>query len=67
MVIVRGSSETRGDTLQYWQHFSVKQVVVQREMEAFDPQFVKLQHPVEYGLRTADQTAGIAFVGVQQS
>jgi hypothetical protein len=34
-------------------------------MEALDTQFVKFQHPLEYGLRTADKTAGISLVGVK--
>ena len=55
-----------GRALEGGEDFAVEEVVVEREMETIDAQIVKLEHTVEDSLGAADETAGIAFVGIEQ-
>ena len=54
-----GSAELRED-------FAVEEIVVEREMETVDTEFVEFEHAIQDGLRTADQAAGVPFVAVEQ-
>src|SRR5215469_17222724 len=54
-----------GGTPQAWKDLPVEEFIVQRQVEAIDPEFVELPHSAQDRFGTADEAAGKPFVGVK--